>query len=242
MQHIEKIKYMNKLKESIGISQDIHNAFIKYADDGKKDSKWFLVSENNDILGTSSNLIELLENTSNINLINEKEVLKVIEYIKDKNVSLNETSLSDRLFFADTISGTNNHNLRLIFKESNNVPVTEKSFEEVLSELESYPTSPEPYPSDSKISNNTNGQVTNFSGNEFDFVLTDLFDDVLSSVKGLRTTQYAEDKQKAYLAHLCYEALLDGREKMIKMLKEKIAEQNQPQQQPEDKTNNQTTV
>jgi hypothetical protein len=230
MQNIDKIKYKNKLKESIGISPETHNATVHYYDNGKTETKWFLVSEKQDILGSSASIVELLDNVSNVNLVNENEVLKVLDYIKSKKENLNESTLSDRLFFADSIYGVNNHNLRVIFKESNITPATEKSFDEVLSELESYPTSPEAYPQGINLQPKPNGQVTNFDGNEIDFILTDLFDDVLSSVKGLRTNQYAEDRQKAYLAHLCYEALLDGREKMIKMLKEKIAEQNQPQQ------------
>jgi hypothetical protein len=72
-------------------------------------------------------------------------------------------------------------------------------------------------------------------GNEIDFILSDLFDDVLSRVKGLRTEVYAEDDHRKLMAHYFYENLYDMREKIIKSLKDRIAEQTGqmlPGQQP----------
>lgn len=237
MQKIDSVDYKNKLNESVGLDKQTKIGTAHYFDDGKI-QRWYVLDESTDknILAYVDTPEELLLKSS-LTISNINDVNKVISYRKIKNVT--ESKVSDRLFYLDTLYGSNNNKLRAKLKESNQLPASEKSYAEIIAELDAYPSAPAPAPSQPEgvskvpVQGSPSGDITNAVGGEIDFILSDMFDDVLSRVKGLRTEVYAEDAHKQLMAHYFYENLYDMREKIIKALKDRISEQlGQPSTSP----------
>jgi hypothetical protein len=238
MQKIDKVNYTNQLKESVGLSKDSKKGDVHYFDDGKI-QRWYVIEESasKDVLAFADSPEEISAKLSSVTISNKKDLDVVLKYRQANKVQ--ESSDKDRLFYLDTLYGVKEHSLRKTLKENKQVPFLEKSYQEVIAELDAYPTAPAQTPAQSPlpgqqpgtpVNGAMGGNIIGAAGNEMDFILSDLFDDVLSRIKSLRTEVYAEDDQRKLMAHYFYENLYDMREKIIAALKERIQEQmGQPQ-------------
>jgi len=236
MQKLDKVDYKNKLNEAVGIQKENKSGLIHYFDDGKI-QRWYVIEESTkDILAYADTPEELSSKLSAVKATNKDDLGVVLKYRQVNKIQ--ESSTKDRLFYLDTLYGVKEHALRKTLKENKEVPFNEKTYTEVIAELDAYPTAPGPVgalpgqqPGTPVATQGApSGAIIGGAGNEMDFILSDLFDDVLSRIKGLRTEVYAEDEQRKLMAHYFYENLYDMREKIITALKDRIQEQmGQPQ-------------
>lgn len=234
MQKTDKLDYKNTLNESVGLSKDSKNGSIHYFDDNKI-QRWYVFEESDkkDILACAKTPEELQSKLSSIKVSNIDSFNKILKYRSTKAIT--ESAVTDRLFYLDTLYGNNNNKLRGILKENNQLPVQEKTYEQIIQELDAYPTQPAPYPQEGGTAVATqgapSGEVTGVVGNEMDFVLSDIFDEVLSKIKELRAG--CQDSNKAHLYHHTYENMFETRKKWIESIKKRLEETAMGGQQPQ---------
>lgn len=246
MQNVDKINYKNKLKESVGLTPETKKAEIHYFDNNKI-QRWYVIEESaeKNILAYAQTPEELSNKLSSLKISNIDDFNTILKY--NSLNKINESKTNDRLFYLDTLYGPKNNSLRGILKENAQLPTEEKTYEQLMQELDAYPGAPAPYPASTDkptvaTQGAPSGTVIPGMGNEIDFVLSDMFDDVLSRVKGIRGG-YEEKPDLKHMAHCFYEHLYDMREKILQTIKERIQEQqgmpaqpqqpSQPQAQPQ---------
>jgi hypothetical protein len=229
MQNIDKLNYKNQLKESVGIAPEKKVGNVHYFDNNKI-QRWYIIEEGTqDIAAYSDSPEELFNKISSYEISNINDLNTIIKYRKLKTI--NESAVEDRLFYLDTLYGQNNNTLRKTLTESQ-LPVEERSYEQIMSELDAYPTQPGPAPvAQVGTQGAPAGDITGAMGSEIDFVLSDIFDEVLSKIKELRSG--CEDPKRAHLYHHTYENMFETRKKWIETIKKRLEETNNIQQQPQ---------
>jgi hypothetical protein len=235
MQKIDKIDYKNKLNESVGLSKETKTGTIHYFDDNKI-QRWYVIEESDkrDILAYAKSAEELSTKLGSINVSNVEGFQKILKYNSAKKIT--ESAVTDRLFYLDTLYGVKNNKLRGVLKESNQLPTAEKTYEQIMQELDAYPAQPAPYPQGAEgaavaTQGAPSGEITGAMGSEMDFVLSDIFDEVLAKIKELRAG--CQDANKAHLYHHTYENMFETRKKWIESIKKRLEETAMGGQQPQ---------
>jgi hypothetical protein len=249
MQITDKLDYQNRLNKAVGLSENKKKGSIIYFDDNKI-KRWYVIEEsaNKDILAFAKTAEELSTKLNSIEVTNMEDFNKILKYNSVKKIQ--ESSTADRLFYTDTICGVKNNKLRGILTENQQLPPSEQTYDQIMAELDAYPGQPEPYPTQGASSSpeptqtsavmqgSPAGQITGALGNEMDFVLSDIFDEVLSKIKELRAG--CQDQNKANLYHHTYENMFETRKKWIESIKKRLEETSlganknqQPQNQPQ---------
>jgi len=241
MQKNDKVNYQNKLKESVGMEKEVKTATIHYFDDNKI-QRWYAFEENatKDILAYGSSPIELAEKIANINIKNIEDFNKVVKYCQSKN--LKESAVDDRLFYMDAIYGVKNNTLRAKLTESQ-IPFAQKSYEEIIKELDAYPTSPAPAPGTQLPGQQPGTPVGGApvaatqgapSGDiigglspemDFEFKLSNIFDKIVQQIKQIHSG--CEDQNEKYLMHMACENMYETYPKWRDIMKKRLADAGQ---------------
>ena len=245
MQKIDKVNYKNALSEKVGVSKDTKKGSVHYFDNDKI-QRWYVIEEvePKQILGYASTPEELNEKISSVNVTNKEDFEKVLKYRQVNKIT--ESKEKDRLFYMDNLYGAKNHTLRESFKAGNKTITEDKTYEQIISELDAYPTQPGPAPAPAQATSTGAPVATQTGGapaapnpaiapgfgmvDENDIMLSDIFDQILGAIKGLRNS--SEDQHTKHLFHHVSECMYDTREKWIKTIKDKLMEAGQVQAMP----------
>ena len=241
MQKLDKVNYQNQLKESVGLSKETKKAAVHYFDDNKI-QRWYVIeeSEAKDILAYGTSPEDLASKFGSVTISNIEDFNKVLKYRQVKKIQ--ESAVEDRLFYMDALYGAKNNVLRKKLTESQ-VPFKEKTFNEVISELDAYPGSPAPYPQGGTAPTTGATTVTtqgapagNIVGGmnpemEFEFQLSNIFDKIIQQIKQIHGA--CEDPNEKYLMHLACENMYETYPKWRDVMKKRLADCGQlPGQQP----------
>ena len=248
MQKIDKVNYKNALSEKVGVSKDTKKGSVHYFDNDKI-QRWYVIEEKEpkEILGYASTPEELNEKISSVNLTNQEDFQKVLKYRQVNKIT--ESKEKDRLFYMDNLYGAKNHTLRESFKAGNKTITEDKTYEQIISELDAYPTQPSPAPAPAQalqtgapVATQTGGAPSPVPApgagmiDENDIMLSDMFDEILDAIKGIRAKfgkkSQTPDPKLEQLWHHVSECLYDSREKWIKTIKERLMEAGQVQAMP----------